>query len=278
MEAEPRGLEVSIVVYHTALSELRQALDSLHAALVHSRDSGLLEEARVWLVDNGSETGQVESALADSLRGSEAWLRYQLLRGHGNVGYGSGHDLAIQRATGRYHLVLNPDVVLDPDAVTEALAYLDAHPEVGLVTPHATDAAGQRQFLCKRYPSVLVLALRGFGPQWLQRPFRHLLDRYEMRDLPEQEPTAGIPIASGCFMLARGEALRAIGGFSPRYFLYFEDFDLSLRFRRLAEIAYVPAVRIIHGGGNAARKGLLHQRFFIRSAFTFFRTHGWRLW
>jgi hypothetical protein len=278
MEVEQRRLDVSIVVYHSALTELRQALDSLHRALAHSRDAGLLERAGLWLVDNGSDTAPLDAAVADSLRGSEAWLGFQLLRGQGNVGYGPGHDLAIRWATGQYHLVLNPDVVLDPAAITEAVAYLDGHPEVGLVTPQATDPAGQRQFLCKRYPSVLVLALRGFGPRWLQRPFRRLLDRYEMRDLPEQEPATGIPIASGCFMLARGEALRAIGGFSPRYFLYFEDFDLSLRFRRIAEIAYVPAVRIIHGGGNAARKGSLHQRFFIRSAFTFFSTHGWRLW
>jgi GT2 family glycosyltransferase len=278
MEAEQRRLDVSIVVYHPILPELRQALDSLRRALAHSRDVGLLEGARVWLVDNGSDTAQVDAAVADSLRGSEAWLGYRLLRGHGNVGYGPGHDLAIRRATAPYHLVLNSDVVLDPTAITEALAYLDACPEVGLVTPHATDSAGQRQFLCKRYPSLLVLALRGLGSRWLQRPFQRLLDRYEMRDLPEQEPATGIPIASGCFMLARGEPLRAIEGFSPRYFLYFEDFDLSLRFRRVAEIAYVPAVRIIHGGGNAARKGWLHQRLFIQSAFTFFSTHGWRLW
>jgi hypothetical protein len=69
-----------------------------------------------------------------------------------------------------------------------------------------------------------------------------------------------------------------VGGFSARYFLYFEDFDLSLRFHRLADIAYVPSVRITHGGGNAARKGGAHQRLFIRSALTFFRTHGWKLW
>ena len=79
-------------------------------------------------------------------------------------------------------------------------------------------------------------------------------------------------------MLARAEVLRALGGFSSRYFLYFEDFDLSLRLGRIAAIAYVPAVRIVHLGGEAARKGRLHQRLFLRSALTFFGSHGWKLW
>ena len=99
-----------------------------------------------------------------------------------------------------------------------------------------------------------------------------------MRDLSEDEVASDIPIASGCFMLARADVLRSLGGFSPRYFLYFEDFDLSLRLSRIAAIAYVPTVRIVHLGGEAARKGLLHQRLFVRSALTFSSTHGWKLW
>ena len=45
-----------------------------------------------------------------------------------------------------------------------------------------------------------------------------------------------------------------------------------------ADIAYVPGVRIVHSGGDAARKGRLHQRLFLRSALTFFGSHGWKLW
>jgi hypothetical protein len=131
--------------------------------------------------------------------------------------------------------------------------------------------------LCKRYPSVLVLGLRGFGPAFLRRWFRRVLDRYEMRDLPDDAPTSPIPIASGCFMLCRRQPLAAIGGFSPEYFLYFEDFDLSLRFAEHAALAYVPTVRIRHAGGDAAGKGWDHRRMFIRSGVTFFRRHGWRL-
>lgn len=273
-----RGLDVSIVLYHSDPEELRATLESLRQSFTVARTAGLLDQATVWLIDNGSDDPDAMERLAAGALEADDALRLAVLRGHGNIGFGAGHDLALARPGGAWHLVLNPDVLLDPAAITEGIRFLHDHPDVGLVTPRAVDPQGRRLFLCKRYPSLLALALRGFAPSGLRARFRPLLDHYEMRDLAEHEPATGIPIASGCFMLARAGLLRAVGGFSARYFLYFEDFDLSLRFRRVADIAYAPSVRIVHAGGDAARKGWMHQRRFARSAVTFFSTHGWKLW
>lgn len=272
-------LSVSIVVFRPDLQELMATLSSLGLAAERARAAGVLQRVELWLVDNGEGVGAgLEDSLAVALARFAPWLRVEILSSHGNVGFGRGHNLAIARAGTRYHLVLNPDVILEPDALVEGLRYLESHAKVGLITPQVFATTGGRQFLCKRYPSVMVLALRGFGPASLRRRFGRMLDRYEMRDLPDDAPTSPIPIASGCFMLCRRQPLAAIGGFSPEYFLYFEDFDLSLRFARQAAIAYVPAVRIRHAGGDAAGKGWAHRRMFIRSGVTFFRRHGWRLW
>jgi GT2 family glycosyltransferase len=273
-----RGLDVSIVLYHSDPEELRATLESLRESFSVARSAGLLDRATVWLIDNGSDDPAAMERLAARALAPDDALRLAVLRGHGNIGFGAGHDLALARPGGAWHLVLNPDVLLDPAAITEGIRFLHDHPDVGLVTPRAVDPQGRRLFLCKRYPSLLALALRGFAPPGLRTRFRSLLDHYEMRDLAEHEPATGIPIASGCFMLARAGLLRAVGGFSARYFLYFEDFDLSLRLRRVADIAYAPTVRIVHAGGDAARKGWMHQRRFVRSAVTFFSTHGWKLW
>lgn len=273
-----RGLDVSIVLYHSDPEELRATLESLRESFSVARSAGLLDRATVWLIDNGSDDPAAMERLAARALAPDDALRLAVLRGHGNIGFGAGHDLALARPGGAWHLVLNPDVLLDPAAITEGIRFLHDHPDVGLVTPRAVDPQGRRLFLCKRYPSLLALALRGFAPPGLRTRFRSLLDHYEMRDLAEHEPATGIPIASGCFMLARAGLLRAVGGFSARYFLYFEDFDLSLRLRRVADIAYAPSVRIVHAGGDAARKGWMHQRRFVRSAVTFFSTHGWKLW
>ena len=272
-------LSVSIVVFQPDLEELADTLRSLGAAVERARDAGTLGRVELWVVDNGGAVAAgLEDTLAAALGRFAPWLSVEVLSSHGNVGYGRGHNLAITRAGAGYHLILNPDVILEADALVEGLRYLESHAEVGLITPLVYDTTGARQYLCKRYPSVIVLALRGFGPAFLRRRFGRTLDRYEMRDLPDDAPTSPIPIASGCFMLCRRQTLAAIGGFSPEYFLYFEDFDLSLRFARQAAIAFVPAVRIRHGGGDAAGKGWAHRGMFVRSALTFFRRHGWRLW
>jgi GT2 family glycosyltransferase len=272
-----RDLSVSIVVFRQDLEELSRTIGSLRTAVDRARAGGVLGDMALWIVDNGgNDTTALDGTVRAAMDGGAAGAIHTI-SGHGNVGYGQGHNLALIRASSAYHLVLNPDVVLDPGSLLAGLRHLEANPDVGMVTPWAEDEGGQRQYLCKRYPSVGLLALRGFAPGWLRRAFRGSLEHYEMRDLPENVPSAPIPIASGCFMLCRRDALAGIGGFSPDYFLYFEDFDLSLRLGRRATIAHVPAVRIRHSGGNAADKGWAHRRMFARSGLTFFRRHGWRL-
>jgi len=145
-----------------------------------------------------------------------------------------------------------------------------------MLAPEARNPAGELLHLCKRYPAVLDLLLRGFAPAALRRSFSRRLGHYELRDLPRERASTGVPLISGSFMFFRREAIAGIGGFSDAFFLYFEDYDLSLRAAACGQLAYVPAVRIVHHGGHAARKGLRHVRLFARGAITFFGRHGWK--
>jgi len=95
--------------------------------------------------------------------------------------------------------------------------------------------------------------LRGFAPAFVRERFADVLARYEMRDAIGDRFVDNVPLASGCFLLVRTALLKALGGFDPRYFMYFEDYDLSLRVASRATVAYEPAVRIVHHGGEAAR-------------------------
>lgn len=175
--------------------------------------------------------------------------------------------------------MLNPDIDLDGDALAAGLAFFDAHSDTGLLTPWIGDDRGQQQYLCRRYPSLLDLFVRGFLPARLRRLFARRLAAYEMRDqIDGKNVRWDPPIVSGCFMLFRTEVLKKLGGFDPRYFLYFEDYDLSLRTHDVARVAYVPSVRVIHHGGGASRKGFAHIRMFAASAFKFYNRFGWRLW
>lgn len=279
MLARPQtaALTVAIVTHSPDLPVLTEVLGRLGRAVEHARRRNLLGEARLVVVDNGPGSGWREP-LRRLLDSAELPVETELLSGHGNVGYGAGHNLALWCGSGDFHLILNPDVLLEEDALSEALAFLAAHPEAGLVAPASWDPHGQRQYLCKEYPSVLDLALRGFAPAWLRRRFRARLDRYELRDRLDEAVLWDPPIASGCFMLCRRSVLERIGGFRPEYFLYFEDFDLSLRLASSARLACVPAVRIVHLGGHASRKGIRHIGLFLLSAIRFFSRYGWRWW
>lgn len=262
------------VVFATPPETLARALRSLGIAVARAREAGLLAGAEVWVVDNEGGARDLEGTCRQAWPAAEGPL--EVIAGQGNVGYGSANNLALARAASDVHLVMNPDVELDPEALVASLGALVAHPEVGLVAPSVRGEDGATQYLCKRYPSVWVLFLRGFAPAALRRRCARTLDAYEMRDVIGDEYLEGVPLASGCFMLARTALLRKVGGFDPRFFMYFEDYDLTLRLAREAAVAYVPEARIVHLGGDASRKGWRHVAWFMRSAWRFFGRHGWR--
>ena len=197
--------------------------------------------------------------------------------GHGNIGYGRANNLALRDVVADTVLVLNPDVVMAANCLSEALAHLRAHPRCAMVTPVSTDEFGVLQSLVKRAPDVITLALRGFAPAFMQAWFSARLQRYERAETPFDAPLDDAVIVSGCFMLMRRRAWVTAEGFDAAFFLYFEDFDLSRRIAAQpnAEIHRDPACRIVHGGGQASRKGWRHIVLFVRSAARFFGKHGW---
>jgi GT2 family glycosyltransferase len=269
-------LSVAIVTYRCDADLLARALASLATAVHRARADGRVGEARVHVIDNGpvESRAALEQALAawDTAAG-----RLDVLSGHGNLGYGRANNLVLAGLDSDVHLVMNPDVELEPEALSAALAALAAHPEVGLVAPSVRGDDGLAQFLCKRYPSVWVLFLRGFAPRALRERFHRAIAHYEMRDVIGERFVERVPLASGCFMLVRTPLFARVGGFDPRFFMYFEDYDLSMRLAREAAIAYVPEARIVHHGGEAARKGWRHVAWFVSSAWRFFARHGWKL-
>jgi len=272
-----KSLNISIVSYDSTVSLLLNTLKSVTQAVQKLRELDPDFLVTLIIVDN-YELNRLTLDLFSSLRKDllEANCELLLIQGHGNIGYGSGQNLAVYSRPSHYHLFMNPDVEIAPNSLIAGVTYLESNRDVAIVSPNATNAEGKKQFLCKRYPTLLDLALRGFSPRWIQGMFTERLSHYEMRELNESSATKGIPIVSGCFMLCRGEAIRKVSGFDVAFFLYFEDFDLSLRVSEWATIAYLPSMRIQHTGGHAARKGFNHIGYFIRSALRFFKIYKWR--
>lgn len=271
------SLSVSIVCFNSSELELQALVSSLITAVKKLGTLKPLPPLPIFFIDNSQTpqlTLEIFGGFSDRLLDQS--IELNLIRGHGNVGYGKGHNLILGKLESKYHLLLNPDVQLDENCLVQGIEYFEKNEDVVLSSPYAEFESGEKQYLCKRYPSVLTFLVRGFLPRSLRAPFRKRLATYEMHNLSEKEVSTDIPIISGCFMLCRSNALKSVNGFDEAYFLYFEDFDLSLRMGKIGSIAYIPTMRIRHAGGHAAKKGFSHIRMFAASGFRFFNTHGWR--
>ena len=274
-------LSVSVVLHDSDLDLLRSTLTSLEISIAAARAAGLIASASVQLRDNASppEYQTALEALVQELRASWAdRVALSLDLGSDNPGFGAGHNRAQaqsrEQAGADQLLILNPDVYLDESALTEGLAYLQKTERVVALSPHCTRPDGTREYLCKRYPNLPVLLLRGFGGRFLRSCFEGPMHHYEYRDLAEAP--APVVLLSGACLLCRASAFSAVGGFDESFFMYFEDFDLCQRLVTHGELHYLPAMKIQHRGGFAARKGWRHRHWFFRSALRFFHRWGWR--
>jgi GT2 family glycosyltransferase len=115
-------------------------------------------------------------------------------------------------------------------------------------------------------------------PSYLTRKlFSHVMGIYENKYIVNNDVIKDVSLISGCYMLCRRDILVKVGLFNEKYFLYFEDFSLSIELNKFGKLIYHPCVNIVHFGGNTFSKGARHIFYFIRSAIRFFNEYGWKI-
>jgi hypothetical protein len=244
----------------------RHDLERLLPSLVPAAS---LAQAEILLVDNRSADGTGD------------WIRWNYpavntLFNPNKAGYGENHNLNLQRAQGRYFVIMNSDMTVAPEVLVALRDYMDSYSSVGIVAPKILNPDGTIQGLIKRYPTVWDLFLRRFMPGRLRRHFRGRMDYYEMRDVGYDHERE-VPFLSGAFMFCRSDLLKRLGGFDPRYFLYFDDTDLCRRVQQTHRTAYYPATAVTHYWERAAHKNWKFSWIFMQSAWRYFNRWGWKL-
>jgi len=260
-------LSISIVVYDLDEPVLKQCLQSLETAITKCMLSKRLSSWSLTIIDNGRN--------GESLNRFDS-ANIHIIENPQNIGYGAAHNQVMMSQESNFHLILNPDVVLAPDYFFQTIGLMASNTDVVLAGPKGNTAFGTNAHLCKRYPSLLVLFIRGLGQDWISILFSKQISRYEYHDLPDSG-VSDVELLSGCCMFARTQTLKDVGGFDDSLFLYFEDFDLSLRMQKAGRVVFFPASNIVHFGGNSAKKGIHHIKLFVLSAFRFFQKHGWKI-
>ncbi|MCM1483820.1 MAG: glycosyltransferase family 2 protein [Muribaculaceae bacterium] len=221
--------------------------------------------ACVYVVDNSPTTALKETA--------EALPRVKYIHVE-NRGYGAGHNTAIREslATGAdYHLVMNADVRWDGDALTPLIGYMEAHPEVGLIAPRAYYPDGTLQYTCRMLPTPMDLIAKRFLPK------RFTSARMKRYLLAEADHSRAIncPYLIGCFMLLRTDALRQVGLFDERFFMYPEDIDLTRRIHGRYVTLYYPYVSIVHDHAAASRHSMKMLKIHTANMIRYFNKWGW---
>lgn len=278
IDTQPAFLSVSVVLFETPILDLETFLLSLVDSFNQLSESRELAGLQIFLINNSLQSKQdYQSKALQCTVSANLPITIEYITGHGNVGYGAGHNLAINRTRSKFHLIANADSKLSKYTLECGIDFMCSKPEIVISGPFATDSENKPQYLTKSYPSLWALFLRSFAPTIIKKRFKRKIHEYEVRNLPISSPTIGVKILSGCFMLCKSDALKQCGGFDESFFLYFEDFDLCIRMGKKGQLCFNPSMKIIHEGGQTAAKGAKHVIYFLKSMIHFFNKHGWKV-
>jgi hypothetical protein len=208
-------------------------------------------------VDNGSDDDSVSAI-------REAFPSVIVLETGTNLGFAGGNNVGIEYALqhgAEFAYLLNNDTVIRDSAITTLVEAAQESSDFGILSPviHYYDEPDVPWFAGSRLELQRGVAV-------------HDNARVPAID----EPPCEIPWASGCAMLIRADTLRELQGFDERYFLIWEDVDLSLRTRKRGwRIGLVPGARVYHKVSRSFR-GLSHRSayYYLRNNLLLLREHA----
>ena len=222
----------------------------------------------VIVVDNASSDGSVEMLRSE-------FPNVHLIGNSENVGFTRANNQALAMAQGRYLFLLNPDTELGPGALSALVAYMDAHPRVGMIGPQLRYGDGSLQSSRRRFPTLATAFLESTKlQQWFPR--NRVLMHYYMRDT-DDGATQEVDWINGSAMFTRREVYDQVGGLDEAFFMYSEELDWCYRIKQAGwQIVYLPTAQITHYEGKSSEQVVAKRDIYFHSSkIRFFRKyHG----
>ncbi len=252
-------MSIAIVNWNT-LELLRDCLASIRIAAEQ-----LAGRVETVVVDNASSDGSAAMV-------AKEFPEVVLIESAENRGFAGGTNLAIERGSGRYVLLLNPDTVVSESSLRILVETLEADSSIGAVGPRTFGAGGDMQVTCFPLPTL---------PRELWR-LLHLdriaaFSQYPMKRWPSDAVRPVESLEGSCILLRR-EVLDKVGLLDESFFMYSEEIDLCRRVHEAGwKLAWSPRAEIVHYGGASTRKVAL--KMFVqlyRAKTQYFRKHGGR--
>lgn len=236
--AETSSIDLSIIVVSWNVRDLlRDCLTSVESKLRLERDRWEL-----IVIDNDSSDDSATMV-------AEQFPAVSLLRNKENTGFARANNQALSHCSGRYTLLLNPDVVLLDDAIDRMLQQMEHDPETGVIGCRLLNSDRSLQ----RWTAGAVPSLSNVAAHFL---FLHNLLPAALLPPPlfmTSEPTADAAVGwvSGACMLLRRAALRD-SIFDEQFFMYGEDLRLCESLAQAGwKVIYTPGAEVVHHGGSS---------------------------
>jgi GT2 family glycosyltransferase len=247
----------SIVIYRQTISELK----SLIKAIIESPSV-----VKLHLIDNSP---------TDALRPDVGFGKCEYIHTEKNIGFGAAHNIALRKALAagsEYHMIINPDVLFKAGTIENITEFMDRNPKVGMLMPKVLYPDGTVQYLCKLLPTPLNWFSRRF--LFFIKKIREWNEFFELR-FSGYSRIMNVPYLSGCFMALRTNALRDVGLFDEKIFMYGEDTDLTRRIHARYGTVFYPNATITHCHKKESYKSIRMLWIHVKAAIHYFNKWGW---
>ena len=250
-------IAIVIVSWNTA-----QLLENCLASILANPPTSPLE---IWVVDNASTDESPRMV-------REKFPHVHLIENKENVGFARANNQAIQRCTGKYVLLLNPDTLVSSGALQTLIDFFDKHPEAGAVGAKILNRDGSLQISSHPRPTLSRELWRLFHLDSLSPYSAYAWTKWESSHPQE------VDVLMGACLLLRKEVLDRVGFLDEDYFIYSEEVDMCYRIQRAGwHLYWVPEAEVIHFGGQSTQQVPIEMFLNLyHSKIKYFRKHyGW---
>ncbi len=190
-----------------------------------------------------------------------------------NLGFGGGNNLGVNYAKGKYLFFLNPDTLVKDNAINELYEFIKSKKNIGIVSPLLVDNNLKPFDTQSRKELTPLSAIYSFSFLRKLFPKKSIYNDPFFKHWDKTTPIETNAVPGAALMISK-KLFDKVNGFDKRFFLYFEENDLSKRIRNLGYKLYIyPKSKIIHKVGKSTSQIGEQRNIFEKSRFIYFRKH-----